>query len=132
MLTIPVVVSDDELKIMSEPGNGFIEYLPRIKELANTGLQVEEDELFALALHYEQEDKDGWRTLVELMQYLPNRRERFDQYVDTNSSNIRLLRHPTHDISEYMGIGASLAAANKVFNIMSSDYRKIPVTPKEK
>ncbi len=112
--------------------NPLHKHIERITELANRGLHISEEELFSYALFYEWADEPGWRTYKDLASKLPDRRKRFDDYVRGTGTSVVLRRAPVRDISESLGIGASLAVASRIIGVTSADFEKISETSKNK
>jgi len=133
MIEIPVEISEGDLELFASPDNPLCQWSNHFQELAKEGLRVDEEELFAYAIFVEWVDSPGWNTYKDLALRLPNRRERFEEYVHCgDGSSICLTRPPTRDICEALGVGATLTLTARVLGLTNADFSKIPETSKHR
>lgn len=132
IVTIPVVIDEEQIDAFSTQDNPARVLLPAIKQLAASGLEVSAEELFAYSLYVESMEEDGWRTYKDMQRKLPGRRNKFDDYISTENNRARLKRPPAGDITESMGVGATLAASTRILGVANADFVLIPITSKTK
>lgn len=96
-------------------------------ELKQSGLSLTQDELFVYSMYYEWHDRNGWRTYADLRSRLSSRLARFEDYIEKVDA-LRLSMAPVKDVTESLGIGATLAASAKLLGLTEADFSKIPET----
>jgi hypothetical protein len=101
--------------------------LVSLTKLKQSGLSLTRDELFAYSMYYEWHDRAGWRTHAELSSRLGSRRERFEDYL-AEGEDLRLSMEAVKDVTESLGVGATLAASAKLLGLTEADFAKIPET----
>ncbi|MCP3964417.1 MAG: hypothetical protein GY719_41850 [bacterium] len=133
MIQFPVEIDYDEIERFRAPDNPLSEWAQKLIELNENGLSIDEEELFAYAVFVEWTNQPGWSTYTDLARKMPNRRARFEEYLESaEGRSIRLIRPPTRDVSEALGVGATLSLTAELLGLTNADFRKIRETSRRK
>lgn len=128
-IKIPIEIPSDDQALFAVAE--VMETLPGIGPLLSASdpeLNVDVDVLFAYALFLEWADISGWRSYKDLAKRVPERRSRFEDYLDHSSGSVSLRRPPAGDMVESIGVGTALALSAELLRITEADFRKIRQT----
>lgn len=131
---IPVVVPPEEILKFQGNSPRVQEVYRRISAIAETGLAIDEEELFAYALHVEWSDEPGWQTYRDFRNRVPERRAWFIDYIGEGerARPLRLRRSHHRSMMESIGIGVGLAFGARALDLTDADFRRIPETSRRK
>lgn len=126
MIAFDVVYYDDDEQALFQ-GSGAAQHLDPV---VASGLSIDELDLISRGMFMEQKNKPGWRSREDLEHKALTRIDQFEQYFDTSGGSLAA-RHEAADMgvnTEWMGVGASIAAMDEAYGTNDADWEKIPVS----
>lgn len=98
--------------------------------LVEKGLSIDEFDLISRGMFMEQKNKVGWKSRDDLAHKALTRIDQFEQYFETSRGSLAA-QHDAAEMggnTEWMGVGASIAAMDEAFKTNDADWEKIPVS----
>jgi len=125
VINIPVEISDNDWALINKSDNPLYHYKDIINEICQKGLKADINELLAWCIFKDWDDSSDWYNIKQVRKKLPDYAGRFNSFFDFSENTIQYKRTPEKDITEFMGVGASLKLATEIFQCTNADFRKL-------
>ncbi|MCW7490853.1 hypothetical protein [Leptospira meyeri] len=130
-MKIKVLIKDNDLKLFRNSKNYFNQFLSKFQDYLTNEFTLSKSKFFTYALFYEYTEEDGWDTYKKLERKLSTRISYYEDYFDPQNKT-SLKRSPTNNVTELLGVAASLSIVSDFLGLSEADFKKIPETNKFK